>query len=338
MTINFISVINMVVTQDKLNHWLIPRQRKISRPNHTSEPTQIFVGIYTLDLAKINEIEQTFYIDFYLGLQWYNPRLNHQLSNHHLPISQRNLDDVWHPNIHIINQRKLTKELDEIVHINPEGIVTYRQRFYGELATSLDLKRFPFDEQTIKIELISFSYSPEEINFIGVEDLNGIADEVSLVNWSVKEISHRSHSHYIQPEHQNYARFDYQIKVKRHSSFYAWRVLFPVALIVLMSDLVFWLEPTQIIPQITLATATMVSLITYQFILRQELPRMNYLTAEDKVIVGAMLLVFLSLAESVTSINLVSAGYRNIAVSLDEILRWLVPFLFMGLAGFAFWI
>ncbi|MGB5769336.1 MAG: flagellar biosynthesis protein FlgM, partial [Crocosphaera sp.] len=150
--------------------------------------------------------------------------------------------------------------------------------------------------------------------------------------------STHSHAHYLQPEQQNYARFDYQIKVKRHSSFYAWRVLLPVALIVLMSDLVFWLEPTQIIPQITLATATMVSLITYQFILRQELPRMNYLTAEDKVIVGAMFLVFLALVESVTSINLVSGGYRTLALSLDEVLRWLVPCLFMGLAALAFWV
>lgn len=115
-------------------------------------------------------------------------------------------------------------------------------------------------------------------------------------------------------------------------------MLFPVVLIVFMSDLVFWLEPTQIIPQITLATATMVSLITYQFILRQELPKMNYLTAEDKVIVGSMLLVFIALVESVTSINLVVGGYRELALSLDDILKWLVPVVFMGLAAFAFWV
>ena len=328
----------MDLTQDKINHWLIPRNKNIPRPDDNSHPTQILVGIYTLDFAKINEIEQTVYLDFYLGLQWHDSRLDPLLSTQAFSPYQRSLEEVWHPNIHIINQRKLTKELDQIVHINPNGIVTYRQRFYGELATTLNLKRFPFDEQNIKIELISFSYSPDEINLIGADQLNGISQEISLVNWSVKDISTHSHAHYIQPEQRNYARFDYQITVKRHSSFYAWRVLFPVALIVFMSDLVFWLEPTQIIPQITLATATMVSLITYQFILRQELPRMNYLTAEDKVIVGAMLLVFLALVESVTSINLVSAGYRAIAVSLDEILRWLVPLLFMGLAAFAFWV
>ena len=310
----------------------------IPRPNNKSEITQILVGIYTLDLAKINEVEQTVYIDFYLGLQWHDSRLNCSVSTHNSCPYQCKLDEVWHPNLHIINQRHLNKELDEIVHINSQGIVTYRQRFYGELSTSLDLKRFPFDEQVIKIELISFSYSPQEIYYIEADELNGISDEISLVNWSVKDITTHSHAHYLQPEQQDYARFDYEIKVKRHSSFYAWRVLLPVALIVFMSDLVFWLEPTQIIPQITLATATMVSLITYQFILRQELPRMNYLTAEDKVIVGAMLLVFIALVESVISINLVAEGYRYLALSLDEVLRWLVPILFMGLAALAFWV
>ncbi|MDJ0599783.1 MAG: flagellar biosynthesis protein FlgM [Crocosphaera sp.] len=338
MTIKPLPKIQMAVTQNSQKHWFIPHDQAIPRPNNESEITQILVGIYTLDLAKINEVEQTVYIDFYLGLQWYDSRLDPSFSNANTAPYQCQLEQVWHPNLHIINQRHLEKELDEIVHINPQGIVTYRQRFYGELATSLDLKRFPFDEQTIKIELISFSYSPEEIHFIEAEELNGISDEVSLINWSIKEITTHSHSHYLQPEQQDYARFDYQIKVKRHSHFYAWRVLFPVALIVLMSDLVFWLEPTQIIPQITLATATMVSLITYQFILRQELPKMNYLTAEDKVIVGSMLLVFLALVESVTSINLVAEGYRELALYLDDILKWLVPVLFMGLAAFAFWV
>lgn len=338
MTIQPPPKIEIAVTQNSKKHWFIPHDRAIPRPDQNTETTQILVGIYTLDLAKINEVEQTVYIDFYLGLQWRDSRLDTLLSNQSFATYQRKLDEVWHPNIHIINQRQLNKELDEIVHINPNGIVTYRQRFYGELATKLDLKRFPFDEQMIKIEIISFSYSPDEIHFIEADELNGISNEISLVNWSIKDISTHSHAHYLQPEQQNYARFDYQIKVKRHSSFYAWRVLLPVALIVLMSDLVFWLEPTQIIPQITLATATMVSLITYQFILRQELPRMNYLTAEDKVIVGAMFLVFLALVESVTSINLVAGGYRTLALSLDEVLRWLVPCLFMGLAALAFWV
>ena len=328
----------MTVTKDKKKHWFIPHDQAIPRPNDDPEITQILVGIYTLDLAKINEVEQTVYVDFYLGLQWYDARLDSALTDGHFAPYQCKLDQVWHPNIHIINQRHLDKELEEIVHINSQGIVTYRQRFYGNLATTLDLKRFPFDEQNIKIELISFSYSPEEIHFIEAEELNGISPEISLVNWSIKGLSTHSHAHYLQPEQQDYARFDYQIQVKRHSSFYAWRVLFPVALIVFMSDLVFWLEPTQIIPQITLATATMVSLITYQFILRQELPKMNYLTAEDKVIVGSMLLVFIALVESVTSINLVAGGYRELALYLDDILKWLVPILFMGLAAFAFWV
>lgn len=338
MTIRFSARIQMAVTQDKKKHWFIPHDQAIPRPNDDPEITQILVGIYTLDLAKINEVEQTVYIDFYLGLQWYDSRFDSALSNTNLSPYQRKLEEVWQPNLHIINQRNLDKELDEIVHINSQGIVTYRQRYYGKLATSLDLRRFPFDEQTIKIELISFSYSPEEIHFVEAEELNGISSEISLVNWSIIGLSSHSHAHYLQPEQQDYARFDYEIKVKRHSSFYAWRVLFPVALIVFMSDLVFWLEPTQIIPQITLATAMMVSLITYQFILRQELPKMNYLTAEDKVIVGSMLLVFIALVESVTSINLVAGGYRELALSLDDILKWLVPVVFMGLAAFAFWV
>ena len=51
-----------------------------------------------------------------------------------------------------------------------------------------------------------------------------------------------------------------------------------------------------------------------------------------------MLLVFIALVESVTSINLVAGGYRDLALYLDDILKWVVPMVFMGLAAFAFWV
>ena len=126
MTIRFSARIQKAVTQDKKKHWFIPHDQAIPRPNDDPEITQILVGIYTLDLAKINEVEQTVYIDFYLGLQWYDSRFDSALSNTNLSPYQRKLEEVWQPNLHIINQRNLDKELDEIVHINSQGIVTYR--------------------------------------------------------------------------------------------------------------------------------------------------------------------------------------------------------------------
>ena len=100
----------MAVTKDKKKHWFIPHDQAIPRPNKDPEITQILVGIYTLDLAKINEVEQTVYTDFYLGLQWYDARLDPALSNTNIPPYQCKLEEVWHPNLHMINQRNLNKE------------------------------------------------------------------------------------------------------------------------------------------------------------------------------------------------------------------------------------
>ena len=77
----------------------------------------------------------------------------------------------------------------------------------------------------------------------------------------------------------------------------------------------------------------MLTLIAYQFVIGDELPRLSYFTTLDKFIVGSTILVFLALVESVATSYLVTSDRASLARRLDRTCRWGFPLAFLSLSA-----
>ena len=122
--------------------------------------------------------------------------------------------------------------------------------------------------------------------------------------------------------------FVLEIPAVRNSNFYIWKVLVPLTLIVMMSWVVFWINPVKFGPQLGLSATAMLTLIAFQFAQTGVLPKLSYFTIMDKLILGSSLLVFLSFFESAAAIYMVSKGAERAALIMDIACRWIFPFLF----------
>lgn len=80
---------------------------------------------------------------------------------------------------------------------------------------------------------------------------------------------------------------------------YVVKAIIPLALIVMMSWVVFWIDPKQIPNQLSVAVTTILTLIAYHIALSGKLPEIPYLTHMDKFLFSATILVFMSLIEVV---------------------------------------
>jgi hypothetical protein len=107
-------------------------------------------------------------------------------------------------------------------------------------------------------------------------------------------------------------------------------------MVVMMSWVVFWLDPKQAGPQIGIAATAILTLIAYRFTLGFLVPRLSYLTRLDIFITGSSLLVFLALVEALVT---VSTAENRPALSrrLDVSSRWLFPAAFVLLLAISFW-
>ena len=103
------------------------------------------------------------------------------------------------------------------------------------------------------------------------------------------------------------------------------KVIIPLVLILAMSWVVFWIDPTESGTQISVAITTMLTLIAYRFAIGTALPKVSYLTRLDYFILISTVLVYATLVEVVVTSTLAKRGKLERARKIDRWSRWLFP-------------
>jgi hypothetical protein len=299
------------------------------RPEPDGEPVRIAVGVFLFDVVGIYELEESFRVDFALSLRWRDPRLSAAARGGSLEDCRFGLADIWHPVVHPINQRGLTRERERDADIADDGTVQFSERINGELSSFLELGDFPFDAQRLKIQLASFEYGPEDVVFVVDEARTGRLEGMFLAGWEILENSSDADVPPASGAARHHSRLDHTILVARRPSSYVSKFIVPLCLIVLMASSVFWLDPQSFGPQIGVATASVFSLIAFLLGLRQMLPRVAYLTRMDELVLSATVLVFLALGEVIITSRLAQGERVDLARRIDRHARWVYPAAFV---------
>ena len=111
-----------------------------------------------------------------------------------------------------------------------------------------------------------------------------------------------------------------------------------MAIIVFMSWVVFWLDPENLGPRLSVSVTSMLTLVAYRFLLGQSLPPVSYLTRLDYFLLGSTLLVFFSLIQVASTSAMKQKGREERAVALNRFSRWSFPAAYGFLLVGAFWL
>jgi hypothetical protein len=312
---------------------------KARRPDEWLGPTKIHFLVFVVDIDNIDGAGQSFTANVYIRLHWKDRRLAHEGSIRTVP-----LEETWNPRIIITNRGGglVQKSLPEVVEIESDGTVTYRQRYTGPLSQPLKLSKFPFDQHDFTIQFIATGYSVNEIEFIPDSSLEGaptpisgggIYHELSLPDWHILKYQARTRA-YEPIKDVKGAGFAFEFTAKRYATYYIWQVIVPLVLIVMMSWGAFYIDPTNAGAQIGVATSSMLTLIAYRFMLGNLIPRLPYMTRLDLFTLGGTILVFLTLAEVIITTNLALREKGKIARKVDNWCRFIFPAVFIA---WSFW-
>jgi len=102
----------------------------------------------------------------------------------------------------------------------------------------------------------------------------------------------------------------------------------PLILIVAMSWMVFWIDPSMAAPQISVAVTAMLTLIAYRFAIGGMVPRLGFLTSLDYFVMGSTILVFVGLMEVIYTARLFQSGQADKARAVDQKARWIIPLIY----------
>jgi len=293
-----------------------------SRPLSADGPTEVKIAAFVLDIDEVSSVSQSFDANVYIELRWQDSRLAHDNPDE----ITRSLNDIWNPRIQFINQQKIWPTLPEIVEIFPDGEVVYQQRVWGAFSQPLQLEDFPFDQQVFTVQLASAGYGPQEVKLVPDQgSRTGIVEQFSLADWDI--LGWTVHVAPFAPslEEDAFAGYSLSIEAKRRYGYFIIKVIIPLCLIVMMSWVVFWIDPKESGTQISVAITTMLTLIAYRFAVGNAIPKVSYLSRLDYFILGATFLVFASLIGVVVTSTYARIGQLDRARSIDRWARFLFP-------------
>jgi hypothetical protein len=308
-------------------------------PPPGARPIRVDVGFYLLNLVSVDERSETFEADLYLNLRWHDPRLAFRPENagrdtriYQGDSAADRLQEIWWPNLEFVNT-SAPEITNRVLFVHADGTVEYRLGVSSIFRAVLDLRRFPFDRQSLEIKIQSFEADrslvvlepdPERAGFDPQDDYAGLAIEkvdsatqtVDVAGWS-----------------ENFSELVVRIQVERSPSFYVWTIFVPVTLVLLLSCTIFFVPIESFHDRIGIALACFLACIATQFAMSFNLPKISYLTPIDRLFLVAYSCMALGVAVSVFE----TARMRHAPAQLartDFVASWGLPLLYVMLVAF----
>jgi hypothetical protein len=301
-------------------------------PTTVAKPLLIEMGVYLVDFARISGREETFDLEGYLTASWLDPALA-------LPPDQKQgerrfqPETLWTPNYEFVNASEPVRVQNEAALIvNDEGRITQRLRFVGKFDSPMDLRRFPFDAQVLKVFIEPFERVVKDLRFTVDRKNVGRLGTAFLTDWSIRDVN----AQVTEVNHPLFnrvnSRLSFEITIQRKSTFYLWRVLLPMSLLVLTSWVVFWFDPSNLQPLISTTVAILLNIILFSFTIDFALPKVAYLTLIDTFAVTCLffMLAVMHLVAA-THVVFIRKGMEPARAIQRKAIR-ILPLAFLGLA------
>uniref|UniRef100_A0A8C4EYG4 Gamma-aminobutyric acid type A receptor subunit beta2 n=1 Tax=Dicentrarchus labrax TaxID=13489 RepID=A0A8C4EYG4_DICLA len=247
----------------------------------------------------ISEVDYT--LTMYFQQAWRDKRLSYSEIPLNLTLDNRVADQLWVPDTYFLNDKKSfvhgVTVKNRMIRLHPDGTVLYGLRITTTAACMMDLRRYPLDEQNCTLEIESYGYTTDDIEFYwrgGDNAVTGV-DKIELPQFSI--VDHKLISKNVVFSTGAYPRLSLSFKLKRNIGYFILQTYMPSILITILSWVSFWINYDASAARVALGITTVLTMTTINTHLRETLPKIPYVKAIDMYLMGCFVFVFLALLE-----------------------------------------
>ncbi|XP_047234970.1 gamma-aminobutyric acid receptor subunit beta-2-like isoform X2 [Girardinichthys multiradiatus] len=240
-------------------------------------------------------------LTMYFQQAWRDKRLSYSEIPLNLTLDNRVADQLWVPDTYFLNDKKSfvhgVTVKNRMIRLHPDGTVLYGLRITTTAACMMDLRRYPLDEQNCTLEIESYGYTTDDIEFYwrgGDNAVTGV-DKIELPQFSI--VDHKLISKNVVFSTGSYPRLSLSFKLKRNIGYFILQTYMPSILITILSWVSFWINYDASAARVALGITTVLTMTTINTHLRETLPKIPYVKAIDMYLMGCFVFVFLALLE-----------------------------------------
>ena len=267
-----------------------------SEKDITNNRLTVEIRVIFLKLGIISTKDNKFSCEAFAEATWYDENFFKNSST-----IEYDENKHWNPRLYI--QNILNNQSQEIWY-NIEKVdgagckVSERRRFKGEFSQMFDLKKFPFDFQSLSITISSFRNSQEVNLVINKEKLSSVNLNTftQTHEWILhKTVSNNESLKENEFSTERYSSIEISVCVQRISSYYYWNAFIFIFIITMICLCCFSISCDIVGNRLIVSTTVVLTLITFRSVLTRNLPSISYLTIMDQYSLMNILIVFLNL-------------------------------------------
>ncbi|XP_046696072.1 gamma-aminobutyric acid receptor subunit beta-3 isoform X2 [Silurus meridionalis] len=271
------------------------------RPDFGGAPVSVGMTIDVANIDMVSEVNMDFTLTMYFQQYWRDKRLAYSGIPLNLTLDNRVADQLWVPDTYFLNDKKSfvhgVTVKNRMIRLHPDGTVLYGLRITTTAACMMDLRRYPLDEQNCTLEIESYGYTTDDIQFYwkgGDNAVSGVS-QIELPQFSI--VDYKLVSRNVVFSTGAYPRLSLSFKLKRNIGYFILQTYMPSILITILSWVSFWINYDASAARVALGITTVLTMTTINTHLRETLPKIPYVKAIDMYLMGCFVFVFLALLE-----------------------------------------
>ncbi len=299
-------------------------------------PIDVKVGIKLQQISGIQQKEENYTAVAAFRMEWTDPQLAFSPDTCQCSFktySGERFNDFlaeaagnW-PDFTVFNQQGNRWAQNRLVLVFSDGYAVYFERFWTTLqAPDFDFRKFPFDTQQFYIRINMLF--PEEMYVLS--DLEGYTEvgtqlgeeEWHVIGYETIISSETSDSDLVT------SRFSFRFDARRHLNYYVFRIMVPLAIIIAVSWVTFFLK--DYVRRIEMAAANLLLFVAFNFTIAGELPRLGYLTLLDILLVAIFIVTALTIIVNVFLRRLDIQGRGELAQTIDRYAIWVYALAYLA--------
>ncbi|XP_032080267.1 gamma-aminobutyric acid receptor subunit beta-1-like isoform X1 [Thamnophis elegans] len=271
------------------------------RPDFGGSPVDVGMRIEIASIDMVSEVNMDYTLTMYFQQSWRDKRLSYSGIPLNLTLDNRVADYLWVPDTYFLNDKKSfvhgVTVKNRMIRLHPDGTVLYGLRITTTAACMMDLRRYPLDEQNCTLEIESYGYTTDDIEFYwngGESAVSGVS-KIELPQFSI--IDYKMISKKVVFATGDYPRLSLSFRLKRNIGYFILQTYMPSTLITILSWVSFWINYDASAARVALGITTVLTMTTINTHLRETLPKIPYVKAIDIYLMGCFVFVFLALLE-----------------------------------------
>lgn len=261
---------------------------------------QVETGVFAMNLYNLDPASNTYYLDFYIWFKWkgeIDPTANLEYTN--------GVDD-W---------GAISTPAYEEPEKLPDGRLYQTLRVEGRFVEPFALSRYPLDQQNLKVAIENSVYTTDELVYVADKEQSGYSESLSIPGWKIRgfDLSNlvREYTTNFGDDRMGdttqYSSVQYSLNVSRPVSFFIWKLLLPLIIVVAASWGALLLNPQHVDSRIILPVTALLTTVFLQQSYSSALPDVGYLVLLDKIYAIAYVLIVISILEAILTADLIKS-------------------------------